>query len=52
MGRILASVARIRTMLPSYVGIFKPDIGVRIMTISLIMQNGIMLGIVGVIVVF
>lgn len=51
VGRILASVVRIRTMLPYYVGIFKPDLGVRIMAISLIMQNGIMLGIVGVIIV-
>ncbi|MEA1984291.1 MAG: hypothetical protein U9N13_01400 [Euryarchaeota archaeon] len=34
-------------MLPYYVGIFKPDIGVHIMAVSLIMQNGIMLGIVG-----
>ncbi|WP_135606154.1 nucleoside recognition domain-containing protein [Methanococcoides sp. NM1] len=47
IGRILASVARIRTMLPYYVGIFSPNLGVRIMVVSLVMQNGIMLGIVG-----
>ncbi len=52
VGRILASVVRIRTMLPYYAGIFKPELGVRIMTISLIMQNGIMLGIVAVIIMF
>lgn len=52
IGRILASVARIRTMLPYYVGIFSPNLGVRIMFVSLAMQNGIMLGIAGFIIVF
>ncbi|WP_135611787.1 nucleoside recognition domain-containing protein [Methanococcoides sp. AM1] len=52
IGRILASVARIRTMLPYYVGIFSPNLGVRIMVVSLVMQNGIMMGIAGVIFVF
>ncbi|MGM0771875.1 MAG: nucleoside recognition domain-containing protein [Halobacteriota archaeon] len=47
IGRILASVARIRTMLPYYIGIFSPNLGVRIMFVSLAMQNGIMLGITG-----
>ncbi|AKB85199.1 nucleoside recognition domain-containing protein [Methanococcoides methylutens] len=52
IGRILASVARIRTMLPYYIGIFSPNLGVRIMFVSLAMQNGIMLGIAGFIIVF
>ncbi|WP_440951910.1 nucleoside recognition domain-containing protein [Methanococcoides sp. FTZ1] len=52
IGRILASVARIRTMLPYYIGIFSPNLGVRIMFVSLVMQNGIMLGIAGFIIFF
>lgn len=43
IGRILSSVVRIRSSLPFYVGIFKTDLGVPIMLISLLMQDGIML---------
>lgn len=52
VGRMLASVARIRTMMPYYVGIFRPNLGVRIMAVSLAMQNGIMLAIVAAILWF
>lgn len=52
VGRILASVPRIKSMLPYYVGIFSPRLGVKIMFVSLIMQNGIMVGIVAFIIMF
>ncbi|MDF1558139.1 MAG: nucleoside recognition protein [ANME-2 cluster archaeon] len=43
IGRILSSIVRMRSSLPFYVGIFKSDLGVPIMVISLLMQDGIML---------
>lgn len=43
VGRMLSSVVRMRSSLPFYVGIFKSDLGVPIMLISLLMQDGIML---------
>lgn len=43
VGRMLSSVIRMRSSLPFYMGIFKTDLAVRIMIISLLMQNGIML---------
>lgn len=43
IGRILSSIVRIRSSLPFYIGIFKSDLGVPIMVISLLMQDGIML---------
>ncbi len=43
VGRILSSIVRMRSSLPFYVGIFKSDLGVPIMLISLLMQDGIML---------
>ena len=52
IGRILASVPRIKSMLPYYVGIFSPRLGVKIMFVSLMMQNGIMVMIVGFIIMF
>lgn len=52
VGRVLASIPRIKSMLPYYAGIFKPELGIKIMTVSLIMQNGIMLAIVGIILIF
>lgn len=45
VGRILSSVVRMRSSLPFYVGIFKTDLGVPIMLISLVMQNSIMLAV-------
>ena len=52
VGRVLASVPRIKSMLPYYTGIFRPKLGLKIMTVSLIMQNGIMLAIIGIILFF
>ena len=52
VGRILASAARIKSMLPYYAGIFSPKLGVKIMFVSLLMQNGIMVGIVAFIIMF
>lgn len=52
VGRVLASVPRIKSMLPYYTGIFRPELGLKIMTVSLIMQNGIMLAIIGIILFF
>ncbi|WP_340818577.1 nucleoside recognition domain-containing protein [Methanolobus sp. WCC4] len=52
VGRILASVPRIKSMLPYYAGIFSPRLGVKIMFVSLMMQNGIMVGIVAFIIMF
>jgi len=52
VGRVLASVPRIKSMLPYYTGIFRPELGMKIMTVSLIMQNGIMLVIIGIILFF
>ncbi|SFM22903.1 nucleoside recognition domain-containing protein [Methanolobus profundi] len=52
VGRILASVPRIKSMLPYYAGIFSPRLGVRIMFVSLMMQNGIMVAIVAFIIMF
>lgn len=43
VGRILSSVVRMRSSLPFYVGIFKTDLGVTIMLISLAMQTIIMI---------
>ncbi|WMW22651.1 nucleoside recognition domain-containing protein [Methanolobus mangrovi] len=52
VGRILASVPRIKSMLPYYAGIFSPRLGVKIMFVSLMMQNGIMVAIVAFIIMF
>lgn len=52
IGRILASVPKIKSMLPYYAGIFSPRLGVKIMFVSLMMQNGIMVGIVAFIIMF
>ncbi|HUV83610.1 MAG TPA: nucleoside recognition domain-containing protein [archaeon] len=43
VGRILSSVVRMRSSLPFYVGIFKTDLGVTIMLLSLVMQTCIMI---------
>lgn len=43
LGRILSSIVRMRSSLPFYVGIYRSDLGVPIMLISLIMQDGIMI---------
>lgn len=45
VGRILSGVVRMRSSLPFYVGIFKADLGVTIMLISLVMQTCIMIAI-------
>ncbi len=52
IGRVLASITRIKTMLPYYVGIFNPNLGIRIMFVSLAMQNAIMIAIAGFMVLF
>ncbi|MDF1532197.1 MAG: nucleoside recognition domain-containing protein [ANME-2 cluster archaeon] len=52
IGRMLSSIVRMRSSLPFYVGIFKSDLGVPIMLISLIMQDSIMLVITVVLVMF
>ncbi|WP_342591047.1 nucleoside recognition domain-containing protein [Methanohalophilus levihalophilus] len=52
VGRVLASIPRIKSMMPYYVGIFRPNLGIRIMFVSLAMQNGIMLAMVAAILWF
>ena len=41
-GRVLSSITRLRFTIPFYAGIFSPKLGMQIMLISTLMQDGIM----------
>lgn len=43
VGRVLSSITRIRYSIPYYAGIFSPKLGMQIMLLSVLMQDGIMI---------
>lgn len=46
VGRVLSSITRLRFTIPYYTGIFSPALGIKIMMISTLMQDGIMAAII------
>ncbi len=43
IGRVLSSIVRLRFTIPYYTGIFSPELGMQIMLLSTLMQEGLMI---------
>lgn len=52
IGRVLSSIVRLRFTIPYYTGIFSPELGMQIMLLSTLMQEGLTIIVIAILAIF